>query len=116
MLRGMPSRVLSLFAMAVLAVLAGPRPSLAAPPANDNFVDAIQVSTLPFTDSVDLVDATTEPGEFLFTNCSGFPLQRTVWYRISFPTTKVVTLDLNGSDSSAVLFVWQQFGTNLFFT
>jgi hypothetical protein len=63
MRRGMPSPLLSLFAMAALAVLVGPRHSFAAPLANDNFVDAIQVSPLPFTDSVDLIDATTERGE-----------------------------------------------------
>jgi hypothetical protein len=46
------------------AILAGAaRPATAAPPPNDDFDAAIQVSTLPFTDTQDAVDATTAPDD-----------------------------------------------------
>src|SRR5438094_894918 len=65
---------LAVIAAFALTAFASPPSSLAAPPMNDNFDNATAIS-LPFTDSVDLSEATTEPGEPFF--CGA---QQTVWY------------------------------------
>jgi PKD repeat protein len=45
------------------------------PPANDDFVNAAVISDVPFSDSVDTTDASSEPGEPVFVGD-----QRSVWY------------------------------------
>jgi PKD repeat protein len=58
------------------------------PPSNDNFTNATPTSAVPFTDTVNLSAATTQPSEP--TACLG--LQNTVWYSFTPATTQSVTL------------------------
>lgn len=53
------------------------RVDMAAPPANDNFADAIALSGAPVTATADLTAATIEPGE---PAPSGIPVTATAWY------------------------------------
>jgi len=49
-------------------------------PSNDNFADATVIAALPFTNTVDITDATTEAGEPTASCAFGSPSGRTVWY------------------------------------
>jgi hypothetical protein len=67
--------ITALLALVVVGLTVAPTSS-AAPPTNDNFDDATSVTSLPFTQTVSIVEATTEPGE------PGTPWSawRTVWW------------------------------------
>jgi PKD repeat protein len=78
-----------------LAALGSPTVANATPPANDNFAGAITVTGLPFTDSIDLSEATTEPGEPLFCGT-----QETVWYAFTPSSDVVVRANSSGSSFS----------------
>src|SRR5690242_7105307 len=59
------------------------RPSLTAQlvaPSNDNFGNATVIAALPFSDSVDITDATVEPGEQPPSCAFGSSSGKTVWY------------------------------------
>jgi hypothetical protein len=68
-------RVLAVAALAVGALLA-PGPATALPPSNDNFADATVIPSLPFSETVGIIEATTEPGEPL----TWYGQSRTVWW------------------------------------
>jgi PKD repeat protein len=53
--------------------------ALAIPPANDYFANATTVTTLPFNDNVNMTEATTEFGEYIYCDYSN----QTVWYRFT---------------------------------
>ena len=56
----------------------------ALPPANDDFSSATPVTSLPFSDRIDLAGATIEPGEPDAANCTSFPpLIASAWYAFS---------------------------------
>ena len=50
--------------------------AVAAPPSNDNFADAKVIPGLPFSETVGIAEATTEPGE----PSQSFGQSRTVWW------------------------------------
>jgi PKD repeat protein len=77
-----PSRRLALI-LVVIGTLVAPGATSAAaiPPANDDFASATRVTTLPFSEQIDLAAATVEPGEPAGTNCFGEePLYASAWY------------------------------------
>jgi hypothetical protein len=78
----------------VLGALLAPATASAAPPANDDFANATVVASLPFSNVVDVSEATTESGEPL--SWSG--QSRTIWYSFTPTSDVVVRADLNGSD------------------
>ena len=64
-------------------------------PPNDNFADATLISALPFTDSVDNTEATTEDGE-----PQNFePSYYTVWYSFTPTTSGEYQADMTGSST-----------------
>ena len=58
------------------------------PPPNDDFADATSIGLLPFSDTVNLTAATTQPSE-PSPSCVG--LQNTAWYAFTPATTQSVT-------------------------
>jgi PKD domain-containing protein len=65
----------------------------AAPPGNDNFAQATPIDDLPFSDSADLTEAGTEPGEpqpCYFSN-------QTAWYSFTPATDMIMQADTIGS-------------------
>ena len=64
-------------------------------PANDDFVNAKIVDTLPFSDTVDITNATIEPGE---PQIGGVPPNKTVWYSFTPTITTLVQADMAGSN------------------
>ena len=63
------------------------------PPPNDSFTAATAVTSLPFSATVDITDATNEPGEPQF--CNFMP--NTVWYSFTSTETIKVRADTQGS-------------------
>lgn len=76
-----------------------------APPPNDNFGDAIEISSLPFSDALDTVAATEEQREPVA--CIGgkfaVPPLATVWYAFTPEEDTVVVADTTGSDFDTVI-------------
>jgi PKD domain-containing protein len=104
------SRLAGFLLAAGALAIASPSSALAAPPANDNFVDATVISSLPFTDTVDNTEATTEPGEPQ--HCQFSP--QTVWYTITPSADAVLRVDMGGSSFfDTVLSVYQSSGSGL---
>lgn len=66
----------------------------AAPPDNDSFAGAAEVASFPFQASVDLSEATTEPGEPF--SCSS--VRGDVWYRLTSPVARSVRVRLATPD------------------
>ncbi|HKZ84791.1 MAG TPA: PKD domain-containing protein [Anaerolineae bacterium] len=82
--------------------------TLAARLANDDFSRAKEIRRLPFSDSVDNTQATTEFGEPQ--NCEFSP--RTVWYSITPAANAVLRADMAGSSfSDTILTVYRQDGS-----
>ena len=89
--------------MAVALLVVAVPSSLGAPPSNDNFASATVVTSLPFSATVVIADATTEPGEPLTWGQS-----RTIWYAFTPTADVVVRANLDGSNYvSAFLAVYR---------
>ncbi|MDH3262149.1 MAG: hypothetical protein OEM84_14485 [Acidimicrobiia bacterium] len=91
---------LTVFALVVWAV---PLAAMAAVPSNDDLVDATSVAAIPYTDSIPVGEATTQPGEPLET-CA--PFANTVWYSVTLDGDTDVRIDTAGSDYDTTLAVW----------
>jgi PKD repeat protein len=65
----------------------------AAPALNDYFVDATAISALPFAESVDLTEATTEPSE----PQSCYSMTNTAWYMYTPTANTTIRIDTQGS-------------------
>lgn len=75
-------------------------------PANDNFANAEVIVSLPFNDSVDVTNATKEPGEP--STCGSGPQGQSLWYSFTPTTNMVVSADTAGSSfSTANLSIFQ---------
>lgn len=79
--------------LALVLTVAGVTPALAAPPSNDNFVDAEIILSLPFSGSVDISEATAE----LFEPQPYFFSLNTVWYSFTPSANAVLLADMAGS-------------------
>ena len=98
-------RALLALAIAVLA-LALPVSGSAAPPSNDGFDLATVVASVPFSDSANLDEATTEAGE---PQACTFKT-RSVWYRYAPAASTAVTVDMSGSSPGVSVALWRSFG------
>ena len=90
----------------VLMMGAGPS-ALASPPANDDFVNADVVSSLPFTDSGDLSGLTSEPGEP--SGCLFGP-SPTAWYVVTPAASGHLLVDPSESSFTVNTVGWESFG------
>ena len=109
----MYSRYFHLFASLFLALalsLGGFTPARAAPPANDNFADAEDISSLPFSATVELSEATTEPDEPQA--CDSGP--RTVWYSIT-PADTVSIRMTSGANTNVSVYRTSELSPDLQF-
>ena len=77
----------------------------ATPPANDNFIDATEISTLPFSDAMNNGAATQEHNEPVACVCGKFavPPLATVWYAFTPDVDAVIVADTAGSDFNTVI-------------
>jgi hypothetical protein len=80
----------------VIGLLASsPSGVAAAVPANDDVANATPITTLPFTTTVDLAEATIEAGE---ETQICYPSSHTRWFSYDVPAAEILTLDIAGSD------------------
>ena len=96
---------------ALVALAVSATPAFAAPPANDQFENAVPVSALPFAGSVDITEATRQSFEPPH-GCYGAP-QHTVWYRLgplSASTLRVRASSATISDVSISIYRDQGYG------
>jgi hypothetical protein len=80
------------------------------PPANDTFTGAETISSIPFSATIDVTDAWTEPNEPQY--CLG--MNKTVWYAFTPMETMAVRADTQGSSIGANLNVYQPYGSQIF--
>ena len=88
--------------LAIVAVMLMPTAAVAAPPSNDDKVDAKAVPTLPFSETLNTEEATTEADEP--ESCAG---ERSVWYRITSDTDGGVVASTQGSNYSTSISVYE---------
>jgi hypothetical protein len=81
-------------------------PALAAPPANDNFATAEVITSLPYSSTVNNIDATVEPGEPLSCGSIG-----SFWYSFTPTQNMVVRLDMVGSVISGAVSIYLSSGS-----
>ena len=81
------------------------RPSLTAQlvaPSNDNFANATVITALPFSDNVDITDATMETGEQAPSCAFGSSSGKTVWYTFTPAATGLLSITINAPFSTVV--------------
>jgi hypothetical protein len=87
----------------------------AQPPSNDTFADATVISSLPFSDTVNTTQATTDATDAeAATACGegGITLSATVWYAFTPSADQLVTVNTAGSNyTSGVIVVTGQPGS-----
>jgi hypothetical protein len=89
-----------------MAALVGAPPAWAAPPPNDTFGGATVISTLPFSDTVDTTQATTDADDAeANADCGAPATEASVWYSFTESTDSSRTADVSGSDYSAGVIV-----------
>jgi hypothetical protein len=89
------------FAAFVVAV-----PAAAAVPANDTFAGAVAISVLPFSDTLDTTEATTDADDAAANaNCGAPVTDASVWYTLTPASSTGVSVDVSGSNYSAGVIV-----------
>lgn len=89
----------------VLTVVSLAVPAIAQPD-NDELAAATEVVGLPFSDSVDTTEATTEVGEPVEGDEFCPPRGSTVWYGLTVDQAQTVAIDTAGSDYDTTLAVY----------
>jgi hypothetical protein len=83
---------------------------VAPPPANDNFANAITITSTSFTDTKDSSGATMEandpPPPCSGVEVLGSGLDNTIWYKVLPTTSGTANIDTIGSSYDSVLSVW----------
>ena len=69
---------------------------------NDHFAGALSIPALPFSNTVDMTNATAEPDERMPSCAFGSASRRTVWYAFTPTATKVVMANVNAGFSTVV--------------
>jgi uncharacterized protein DUF6299 len=94
-----PSSAMLLFSLMFAA------PVLAAAPANDVYTGRVAIGAIPFTDSLDTTEATTDADDAELNSTCGAPAtDASVWYEI-VGTDQTVLVDVSASDYSAGVLV-----------
>lgn len=86
------TRIATIFIVLILT-LSSAHPAYAAPPSNDDFAQAESITTLSFSTTLDITEATTEPDE---PQMCWF-MDRTVWYSFLPTDTMVLRASTQGS-------------------
>jgi hypothetical protein len=98
-------RSLIIFAISLSAAGVSAQTAFAAAPSNDTFANAVTVSALPFSDSVDTTQATTDADDAQLNSSCGAPAtDASVWYTLQ-GTDSPVVVDVSASNYSAGVLV-----------
>jgi hypothetical protein len=87
------------FSLVLILALSSIQPAYAAPPIHDNFANAAVINSLPFSDIVEITDATIESGE---PQICYSPAQ-TIWYSFTPSANMLVEADMFGSDPKELM-------------
>jgi hypothetical protein len=96
------SRALLGGALVVGLVLVPSSPAAAAPPVNDDFDAAVELTTLPFEAVADTTEATRADDDPFCVGDDG----QTVWYAVRLSVTTELAVDTFGSDYDTTLSAW----------
>jgi hypothetical protein len=83
-------------------------PVLAAAPSNDTYDGRIAIAALPFSDSVDTTEATTDPDDVEMNNpevCGAPATDASVWYSLTSASDAFLIVDVSASSYTAGLIV-----------
>jgi hypothetical protein len=82
-------------------------PVLAAAPTNDDFAGSTVIAGLPYTETLDTSEATSDPSdaELNTTECQAPALDASVWYEFTPSADMEILVDVSASDYSAGVFV-----------
>ena len=95
------TRLVSAFITAGLILFTVATPALAAPPANDTFDNAIAITSIPFSASLDTREATTDAiDEEANADCGAPATAASVWYTYTPTAAGALVLDMHGSSYS----------------
>jgi len=95
------TRMTSAFITAGLILFTAATPAIAAPPANDTFGNAIAITSLPFSASLDTREATTDAvDEEANADCGAPATAASVWYTYTPTADGAILLDLTGTSYS----------------
>lgn len=87
-----------LVSLVVVASLALVTPALAAAPSNDLYTGRTVISSLPFSDSVDTTQATTDANDTeANTNCGAPATDASVWYELTAAADETIVVDASAS-------------------
>ena len=78
-------------------------------PSNDNFTDATDITSLPVSSTVDITNATNEPGEPQFCQI----MDRTVWYSFTPTETMRVRANIQGSAPNGNVNIYRALGSGI---
>ena len=93
-------RLAVLISLIATASLAFATPALAAVPPNDTYAGSTPIGSLPFTDSLDTTQATTDADDTEMNTASGCGFAATdasVWYAFTAPSDETVVIDASAS-------------------
>jgi hypothetical protein len=83
-------------------------PAFAAPPPNDTIQTATEITSIPFTDTVDTTDATTDAFETsLNADCGAPTVEHGVWYHATVAQSGNYTADVSQSSYGAGVMVFE---------
>ncbi len=80
-----------------------PLPAFAEVPANDDFAMATEISAVPFSDSLDTLDATADAAD---PDCLGIGTWHSVWYAWTPGMDLEVAVSTSGSEYDTIASVW----------
>jgi hypothetical protein len=100
-----PFHVVLIGSLAFSAIIVQTLPAMAAPPSNDTLAGATAIGAIPFDDSVDTTEATTDADDDELAasdpacdpRSAGLNLAKTVWYSVNLASDTNLSVDFTGS-------------------
>jgi len=104
-------RGIFILGVVVALTIAGPTAAFAAAPSNDLKSGATAVTSLPFSQSLDTTQATTDSDDTAVNaNCGAPATEASVWYTYTSPDPISVIVDVSKSDYSSGVIVYDETG------
>ena len=100
-------RLAVLISLMALFSLVFAAPTLAAAPSNDTYAGRTAIGSLPFADTVDTTDATSDPDDVDINNsfCGAPATDASVWYELTATSDGAIIVDVSASSYPAGVFV-----------
>lgn len=93
---------LTIVISALALIIAAAAPVLAAAPGNDDYAGRVPIGSLPFSDSLDTTDATTDADDVeANADCGAPSTDASVWYEFTADVDGGIVVDVSGSTYTA---------------